>query len=57
MKKGVTITIRERGDDVMAFLNGDERLWAAGRNEYEAVGNCVLTHASTLGIEIKTDPK
>lgn len=44
------IDVEQRSGDFMAFLNGDRRLWGAGKNVYEAVGSAVWAHAARHGI-------
>jgi cephalosporin hydroxylase len=38
------ITVVERHDDYMAYVGGDTRVWSAGRNPDEAVGQVIRTH-------------
>lgn len=40
----ITVEYRPTNQDFRAHLTGDRRIWAAGRNPYEAVGDLVVHH-------------
>ncbi len=38
-----TITVEKRSGDWIAYLNGDRKVWDAGKTQGEAIGNLVVT--------------
>ncbi len=49
----ITISIRKRSFDWMAYLNGDRRKWECAKSPEEAIGKLIQSHAKELGITVE----
>jgi hypothetical protein len=47
-----TIRVIKRGNDWHASFLGKPETWEAGKTHAEAIGNLVLSHTETFGVEI-----
>ena len=46
------ITVVERRDDYMAYLQDDKRLWGCGGSPAEAIGSAIMAHGSYISLEL-----
>ena len=52
-KKALSIVVRKRIDDYMAFIEGHTEIWGCGKTPSCAIGDMILSHKDICGIEIK----
>ncbi len=50
MKKCI---VEKRGDDFMAYLEGDRKIWGAGKTVAEAVFDVILHCPEAFGVNIQ----